>query len=227
MRRGIDGSEHLDRPPVKPLPTAPISFEEFLDWCDGETRAEWVNGRVVLMSPESDPHWKLVHFFTAVLGIYVQERNLGRVFGSNFMMKLDAIPSGRVPDLHFVTRERLEERIKHTHLQGAADMALEVVSPESVDRDEDEKFREYAEVGVREYWLINPMRRAAGFFELKSGRYKPLAIEDGVVRSRVIDGFFVRIDWLWNEPPFLDALRELGISKIVGDSLSGGSGGGR
>lgn len=211
MRRGIDGLENLGRPPVtKPLPTVPISFEEFLDWCDEDTRAEWVNGKVVLLSPESDPHWKLFQFLSAVLSIYVEERRLGRVFGANFLMKMDAIPSGRVPDLFFVTRER-EKSVKHTYLEGAADLALEVVSPESVERDEYDKFREYAKAGVREYWLINPMRRAAAAFELKSDGYKKLAIDDGVIRSRVVDGFFVRIDWLWNRPRVLEALRELGV----------------
>jgi Uma2 family endonuclease len=211
MRRGIDGLEHLDRPPVKPLPTAPISFEEFLDWCDGETRAEWVDGRVVLMSPESDSHEWLVGFLGPVLRIYVRERNLGRVFGSNFVMKMDAEPSGRVPDLFFITRERLKEHVKRTHFEGAADLAIEVVSPDSVERDEDEKFREYAKAGVREYWLINPMRQAAAFFELTRGRYERLPVEDGVVRSRVVDGFYLRIDWLWEIPSTVDVLRELGV----------------
>jgi Uma2 family endonuclease len=196
---------------MKPLPTVPISFEEFLDWCDEDTRAEWVNGRVVLMSPDSDPHDRLLGFISPVLHIYVEARNLGRVFGANFMMKMNTTRSGRVPDLFFVTRERLEKRLKHTHFEGAADLAVEFVSPESVERDEDEKFREYAKAGVREYWLINPMRRAAAFFELKSGRYKPLAIEDGVVRSKVVDGFYLRTEWLWQIPPTLNVLRELGV----------------
>jgi Uma2 family endonuclease len=214
MRRGIDGLEHLDSPPMKPLPTAPISFEEFLDWCDGETRAEWVNGKVVLLSPsESFPHAQIVQFLGTVLHLYVQKHNLGEVFTSSFMMKMDAIPSGRLPDVLFMTREQVEQRLRHTYLEDAATLAVEVVSPESVERDEDQKFREYAKAGVREYWLINPMRRAAAFFELKSNRYKALPIENGVVRSRVVDGFFLRVEWLWQTPILRteDVLRELGL----------------
>jgi Uma2 family endonuclease len=197
---------------MKPLPTAPISFEEFLDWCDGETRAEWVNGRVVLMSPsESLPHVRIVQFLGMVLSLYVQKHNLGEVVISTFMMKMDAIPSGRLPDVLFMTREQIEHHLRHRYLEAPATLAVEVVSPDSVERDEDEKFREYAKAGVREFWLINPMRRAAAFFELKSGKYKRLAIEDGVVRSRVVDGFYLRTDWLWQIPPTLDVLRELKV----------------
>jgi Uma2 family endonuclease len=210
---------------MKPLPTAPISFEEFLDWCDGETRAEWVNGRVVLMSPwESVPHGRIVQFLGTVLSLYVQKHNLGEVFTSSFMMKMDAIPSGRLPDVLFMTREQVEQRLRHAYLEDAAALAVEVVSPDSVERDEGEKFREYAKAGVREYWLINPMRRAAAFFELKSRRYKPLAIEDGLVRSRVVNGFYLRVEWLW-QTPFVqteDILREIGAI-----SVNDGSDGGR
>lgn len=213
MRRGIDGLENLGRPPVKkPLPTVPISFEEFLDWCDEDTRAEWVNGKVVLLSPqESFPHARIVQFLGTVLGLYVEKHNLGEVFTSSFMMKMDAIPSGRLPDVLFMTREQVNQRLRHTYLEDAATLAVEVVSPESVERDEYEKLREYAKAGVREFWLINPMRQAAAFFELKSGKYKPLAIEDGVVRSRVVPGFYLRIEWLWQTPDLktADVIREL------------------
>lgn len=204
--------QRVDGPPMKPLPTVPISFEEFLDWCDEDTRAEWVNGRVVLMSPwESAPHGRIVQFLGRVLGIYVEQHNLGQVFTSSFMMKMDAIPSGRLPDVLFMTRKQVEQCLRHMYLEDAATLAVEVVSPESVERDEDEKFREYAKAGVREFWLINPMRQAAAFFELKSGKYKRIAIEDGVVRSRVVDGFYLRIDWLWQIPSTLDVLRELKV----------------
>jgi Uma2 family endonuclease len=196
---------------VKPLPSGPISFEEFLDWCDEDTRAEWVNGEVVLMSPDSIPHDELVDFLGYVLSTCVEERRLGKVFTKTILMKMDAIRSGRMPDVFFITRQQAERRLKHYYLHDAASLAVEVVSPDSVERDEDEKLREYAKAGVREYWLVNPMRRAAAFFELKSGRYRRLAIEDGIVRSRVVDGFFLRIDWLWNKPTQLEAIRELGL----------------
>ena len=36
---------------------------------------------------------------------------------------------------------------------------------------------------------------------------------DGIVRSRVLDGLWLRVDWLWREPlpPVLDVLREWGL----------------
>jgi hypothetical protein len=34
---------------------------------------------------------------------------------------------------------------------------------------------------------------------------------DGVYRSREVPGFWLRVDWLWQRPPVLAALRELGV----------------
>src|SRR5688572_10761532 len=81
MRRGIDGLPDLNRPPVmNPMHTYLISFDEFLDWCDEDIRAEWVNGRVVLLSPDLIPHDDLIEFLSRVIGIYAEHRSLGKVF---------------------------------------------------------------------------------------------------------------------------------------------------
>lgn len=105
-------------------------------------------------------------------------------------------------------------------------MAVEIISPESVDRDRVEKFEEYQAVGIREYWLIDPQRQKAEFYALrKNGRYAIVPLDkDGKFHSTVISGFFLRVEWLW-QTPFLqteDVLREIG-----GISLSDGSDGGR
>ena len=45
-------SVRSDFPPLhKKLPREPLTYEQFLEWCDDETSAEWVDGKVVLMSP--------------------------------------------------------------------------------------------------------------------------------------------------------------------------------
>lgn len=38
--------------PDKPLPTGPyISYDEFFEWADEDTLAEWVDGRIEMSSP--------------------------------------------------------------------------------------------------------------------------------------------------------------------------------
>jgi Uma2 family endonuclease len=164
------------------------------------------------MSPVSMEHQLLLTFLVQVVGMFVDHHQLGKVFFASFLMRLSAIPSAREPDLIFVTKKR-EALFQRLFLDGPADLAVEIVSPWSVRRDERDKFREYELAGVKEYWLLDPARKSADFYTLGSdGRYSPVAIgEDGFFRSRVVDGFFLRPEWLWNAPSPMDVLRQLGV----------------
>lgn len=200
--------------PIAPGPPLPrMTYEEFLEWTSEDTLAEWVDGEVVLMSPASDRHQDLVRFLTSTLGIYVEHRHLGVVRPAPYQMKLER---GREPDVIFVAQEHAE-RLTPTHLAGPADVAVEVMSTDQRDRarDRGEKYFEYEAGGVREYWLIDPERREAEFYRLdERGIYRLVPpSEDGVFRSEVVDGLWLRVDWLWQDslPPVLGIIRQWGI----------------
>ncbi|CAN5526057.1 hypothetical protein BH24GEM3_BH24GEM3_01780 [soil metagenome] len=175
-----------------------MSWEEFLEWCDEDTYAEWVDGEVILMSPNSTRHQRLLIFLTRLLPEYVERRRLGEMLVAPYLMRLPR--SAREPDLLFVTNEHAG-RIRATYLDGPADLAIEIVSPESRTRDRREKLREYEEAGVREYWILDPERQQAEFYALaESGRYAPLPMEDGIFRSLVLPGLWLKVEWFWQEP---------------------------
>src|SRR5688572_26193368 len=84
----------------------------------------------------------------------------------------EPVRTARLLDLFFVTREHLE-RLKPTLLEGPADLAVEIISAESVGRDRGDKFVEYEQPGISEYWLLDPERQQAEFYELGAdGRYR-------------------------------------------------------
>jgi Uma2 family endonuclease len=89
---------------------------------------------------------------------------------------------------------------------------VEIVSPESRTRDRKKKFAEYEQGGVREYWVIDYLRNEALFYLLdEGGSYHAAPIdEDGIFRSRVLEGLWLRVDWLWQEPlpTLMDVLRQ-------------------
>jgi Uma2 family endonuclease len=178
-----------------------MSFEEFLAWCDEDTWAEWVDGEVQMVSPASIEHQSLAVFLTTVLHLYVRRKGLGVVLSAPFLMRLSIVPSGREPDILFVRREHLE-RLRGTYLDGPADLVIEIVSPESIVRDRGEKFVEYEQAGVPEYWLLNPLRRRAEFYRLDDeGCYQFVQLDaQGRYRSQVVDGFWLQVGWLWQDP---------------------------
>ncbi len=195
------------------LPLRKLTFEEFLDWCDEDTRAEWVNGRVVILSPDNLPHHGISVFLIQVLGLYVRRHELGDVFMEGILMKLGAPNSARCPDVMFVSKAR-SEQLRRTYVDGAADLAVEIISPDSIDRDRSEKFSEYQIAGVQEYWIIDPDRKTAEFYELgDDSRYYPVPLCDGEFRSTVVPGFRLKPAWFWQDPPAdpVDVLRELGV----------------
>ena len=198
----------------KLLPARGMSYAEFLDWCDEDTRAEWVDGEVIIVSPASLAHQTLVGFLLKILGTYVEQRELGQVIAAPFQMKTGPDLPGREPDLLFIARENLG-RIEGVYLDGPADLAIEVVSRGSRLRDRGEKLAEYEMGGVREYWVIDPEERRADFHVLAAdGRYERRRTdEDGVYPSEVIAGFRLREAWLWQKPlpKALSVLKELGV----------------
>ena len=149
-----------------------MTYEEFLDWCDEDTCAEWVDGEVEMVSPASREHQGIKIFLVELLSRFVAARNLGVVLDAPFQMKTGPELAGREPDILFVATEQLA-RLKKTYLDGPADLAIEIVSPESVLRDRGAKFAEYELGGVSEYWLIHREQRRADFYQLDAqGRYR-------------------------------------------------------
>jgi len=117
---------------------------------------------------------------------------LGRILIPPFQMKLSTRPSGREPDLLFISKENLSN-LKHNYLDGPADMVVEIVSPESQSRDRGDKFYEYEEAGVEEYWILDQSRKRAEFYHLEGeGTYKLIEPdENGIHHSKIMEGLWL------------------------------------
>jgi Uma2 family endonuclease len=188
-----------------------MSEAEFERWCDEDTHAEFIDGTVVPMGPVTLEHADLRGFIAAILREVVEEHDLGRVFADEVQIRLRA-GLRRVPDLLFVGRQRLEQ-LTQTFLEGPPDVAFEIVSLDSVERDWRDKYHEYEAAGVSEYWVIDPLTRTLRLYLLQGGAYSPAPLTDGRLVSRLVPGFWLRPEWLWSVPmPRVKAcLAELGV----------------
>ncbi len=202
---------------TRPAPTeAPpkISYEDFLIRYDG-IRAEWIDGEVELMSAAvSSNHQRIGNFLFRVLTEFMEVHDLGEVFQLEFQMKLARERRGREPDLFFVAKSRLD-RLEGNYFDGAGDLVIEIISPESVARDTVDKFGEYQSGVVPEFWLIDPPSQQIRFFRRDtSGLFQPASSDaDGIYHSIGLLGFWLREEWLWQSPmPPMSAIRkELGL----------------
>jgi Uma2 family endonuclease len=206
-----------DLTPVPP-PEGKLTEEEFFAWCRGfeKIRAEWVDGDTIVMSPVNIPHDQLGGFLKTILWQFVERNDLGMVLGAEVACRL--LARGRrvvlIPDLLFVAKANLD-RIGRTYVNGAPDLAIEIVSPDSHERDYREKFLDYQSVGVREYWIIDPLSQNVEMFSLdeETKEFRSIALTDGRLSSVVLPGFFLRPEWLWSDPrPTVnEVLRQLGV----------------
>lgn len=188
------------------------TFEEFIEWVDEDTSAEWVDGEVIFMSPASTRHQLIIGLLAAVLRAFVEFHHLGVVLSAPYKMKLGRY--GPEPDLLFVSNEN-SDRVRDTFLDGPADLVIEVISFESIGRDRGRKFIAYEAAGIPEYWLLDPEREVAEFYQLSdNGRYHLVqSADDGRYSSQVLPGFWLNANWLWQIPlpPVLDILRQLNV----------------
>jgi len=61
---------------------------------------------------------------------------------------------------------------------------------------------------VREYWLIDPVRKQVEFYALdKNGIYRLMNVgEDGIFRSQALS-LWLQVSWLWQLPPLMTVLK--------------------
>src|SRR5215217_7984918 len=111
-------------PVVREVPAPPVSFEEFLAWVDEDTRAEWVDGRIILMSPSNADHQLILGFLYRLLAHFVETREPGLLLLAPFLMRLPSRPSGREPDLLFLSGDHVD-RFRTTYIDGPADLVIE------------------------------------------------------------------------------------------------------
>src|SRR5207302_5054590 len=104
------------------------------------------------------------------------------------------------PDIAFVRKDRLH-LVKRGHVAGRADLAIEIVSQESVERDYDKKRRQNEKARVPEYWIIDELEQKVTLLRLgPRGKYLEERSQKGELRSRAVPGFWIRGEWLWQNP---------------------------
>lgn len=205
-----------------------MSYEEFLKNIDEETHAEWVNGETILFRPPLIKHQQIVGFLYALLLNFVQYYQLGEVLTAPTEMKATPESKAREPDIRFIAKEHLD-RLTKKQLAGPADLVVEVILPESVSRDRNDKFDQYEAAGIREYWVVDarPGQSWVDFWVLDdAGRYRAaLPDENGIYHATVIPGFKLKVNWLLTEEkpsPLLAFVEMAGFSSDVSEMLRKG-----
>lgn len=199
--------DYRDEVDSVPGPT-PMTEEEFLE-VDG--KAEWIEGVAYFMSPASLVHDDVRAWIHGVMRIVAKEKGLGTVHGESVAVRFVSRQM-RCPDVAFVAAESVVRR-ERNRLVGAPEFLVEVVSPDSVERDYVEKLKLYEREGVREYLLVDVLKRAVFLYRLVDGKYVNVPAVEGKLVSEVVKGFYFRPQWLIGStlPSEFRIVAEMGI----------------
>lgn len=134
---------------------------------------ELTDGNIRVLEMPTTSHQLIVEFLLDVFRAFVKPNGLGLVLFAPLRVKIRN-RKFREPDLVFMLAEHAD-RMGDEYWIGA-DLVVEIVSnsKEGRKRDLQEKRDDYAEAGVPEYWIVDPMEKTISVLELEDGRYVTL-----------------------------------------------------
>jgi Uma2 family endonuclease len=179
--------------------TGPYTYEDFCRMVREDEKADLIDGVIYMASPENTDANELFMWLSGLMHDFAEYNDLGKVYGSRVALRLDSKNSPE-PDIAFVKKEHLS-RIERGGIAGPADLAVEIVSPDSVERDYDQKRRQFERFGITEYWIVDEELQKFTLLRLgRKGKYREVKPQKGILRSEVLQGFWLRPEWVWQNP---------------------------
>ncbi len=121
-------------------------------------RAELIDGHLYAMATPSRTHQEIVSFLHLEIGNYIRsKKGLCKVYFAPFAVYLKKDNKNYVePDISVICDE---SKLNEKGCWGSPDWIIEVVSPSSIRHDYVTKAYTYLNASVREYWIIDPIKK--------------------------------------------------------------------
>ena len=165
-----------------------LTYADYLETSDDE-RYELLNGELILSPSPKEIHQYISSILHIMIGTFVRERSLGKVYFSPFDVVLSDTNVVQ-PDILFISNERADI-VTPDNVQGAPDLVVEILSPATAERDRTVKLDLYALHGVKEYWIVDPDARTITVLLRGEGSFEVGGIygEGQTLRSPTLAGF--------------------------------------
>jgi len=154
-----------------------ISFEEYLNYDDGTNKHfELVDGKLVEMPPASFLHSDIIDFIADLIKAIAREQKLDIKVKTGDVGIRTGLNSSRIPDISVIGGQVWQSyrRDQSAVIESNLMLAVEVVSPgvEQIERDYIKKVAEYQEIGIFEYWIVDPIEKIISILVLEKGSYR-------------------------------------------------------
>ena len=134
----------------------PVTLEEFAA-LPKHPRCELVKGVLVELMVASEEHEHTGSLVNWRMAAHVFPNRLGRVYtGSRgYVTGPDSPATSRIPDVSFISTERLQPDIFGALYNGAPDLAVEILSESNTPAEIAQKISEYLGAGGKAVWVID------------------------------------------------------------------------
>ncbi len=197
-RRGEPSWELLDILPLQ----GEWTVKQYKKLVDQNRMVEYTDGRIEVLPMPNALHQMITLWFCNLLdGLHREGRPVGRAIFAPFILRL-RLKKFRLPDVVFIKREnahRMENEVWRY-----ADLVREVVSNGGRKRDYEAKRLAYAEAGIPEYWIVDPIARQVTVLVLDEGAttYRQAGVykEGDHALSPTVTGLQVDVSEMLNRP---------------------------
>ena len=173
--------------------------EDIYSLPDGQ-RAELIDGQIYYMSPPNRKHQKLVNRLSQQITNYIDSKQgLCEVYPAPFAVFLNEDDTTYVePDISVICdTSKLNDR----GCIGTPDWIIEIVSPSSKQMDYFIKLMKYRNAGVREYWIVDPLKNRIMVYNFEMDDISNYTFFDsikvGFYEDFIIN--FAEISTVWNQ----------------------------
>ena len=181
------------------------TYADYKTWADNE-RWELINGVAYNMSPAPKrEHQKVSFEISRQIGNSLADKSC-EAYSAPFDVKLSVLPGAEENDIDIVVQPDIlvvcdPDKFDENGCNGAPDWIIEILSPSTSYKDENEKLILYEKYGVKEYWIIQPGAKMVFIYILdEKGNYKKpeVAKKDEVVSSYAVPGGEVDLNKVFN-----------------------------
>ena len=156
-----------------------------------DIRAELIDGQFYYQAAPSRIHQKILNAVNNTIYNYIKAKGGScEVYPSPFAVKLFNDRKTIVePDISVICdRDKLTDK----GCTGAPDWIIEIISPGNSSHDYIRKLNLYADAGVREYWIVNPIEQTIFVYYLEKDSFKatPYTFQDKI-KVKIYDDLWI------------------------------------
>ena len=165
-----------------------LTYQDYMKTPDDE-RYELVNGELIEIPAPFIIHQRISRELGVRLYTFIKENDLGEIFTAPCDVVFDD-ENVHQPDLLFISKER-SRIIGEKNVEGAPDIAIEIISKSSAYTDYVVKKGLNEKFGVKEYWIVIPDEKMIEIYLLQGNKYtlfKQFNVEE-TLESPTLKGF--------------------------------------